>query len=118
MKNAISYYVTGLILTFCRAGLARAKLIKNSDCKLGHFTTINVLSCVLKWSSLHNIDHFSITKIDDIANWLYFSKSKEPAKIKFLNFMTWGQCYKTFSVRNLRIFVISLSVGSWQAFPT
>jgi hypothetical protein len=26
------------------------------------------------------------------------------------------QCYKVFSVRNLQIFVISLSVGPWQAF--
>jgi hypothetical protein len=29
----------------------------------------------------------------------------------------WAQCYKTFSVRNLRIFVISESVCPWQAFP-
>jgi hypothetical protein len=27
------------------------------------------------------------------------------------------QCYETFSVRNLRIFVISLSACPWQAFP-
>jgi hypothetical protein len=30
---------------------------------------------------------------------------------------TWYQCYKTFSVLNLRIFVISWSVCPWQAFP-
>jgi hypothetical protein len=29
----------------------------------------------------------------------------------------WGQCYKTFFVCNLHIFVISLSVCPWQAFP-
>ncbi len=29
----------------------------------------------------------------------------------------WGQCYKTFSVRNLQIFIISLSICPWQAFP-
>jgi hypothetical protein len=29
-----------------------------------------------------------------------------------------AQCYKTFSVRNLRIFVISKSVCPWQAFPS
>ncbi len=28
-----------------------------------------------------------------------------------------GQCYKTFSVRDLRIFVISYGVCAWQAFP-
>ncbi len=28
----------------------------------------------------------------------------------------WAQCYKTFFVRNLRIFVISQSVCTWQAF--
>jgi len=28
-----------------------------------------------------------------------------------------GQCYKTFYVRNLRIFVISWSVCPWQGFP-
>ncbi len=28
----------------------------------------------------------------------------------------WGQCYKTFFVRDLRIFVISESVCPWQAF--
>jgi hypothetical protein len=33
--------------------------------------------------------------------------------------LLWGlaQCYKTFSGRNLRIFVISLCVCPWQAFP-
>ncbi len=30
---------------------------------------------------------------------------------------TWGPCYKTLFVRNLRIFVISQSVGPQQAFP-
>ncbi len=32
-------------------------------------------------------------------------------------FAVWGQCCKTFYVRDLRIFVISLSVCPWQAFP-
>ncbi len=31
--------------------------------------------------------------------------------------MVWTQCYKTFYGRNLRIFVISLSVSPLQAFP-
>jgi hypothetical protein len=30
---------------------------------------------------------------------------------------TWGQCYKTFYGRNLRIFVISWSVCSWKVLP-
>jgi len=35
------------------------------------------------------------------------------------NFFTfWTQCYKTFFVRKLRIFVISYSVCHWQALPT
>ncbi len=33
------------------------------------------------------------------------------------NKLTRGQCYKTFFVRNLQIFVLSLSVCTWQAFP-
>ncbi len=36
---------------------------------------------------------------------------------KFCNIDTRGQCYKTFYVRNLRIFVISQSVCPWQAVP-
>ncbi len=35
----------------------------------------------------------------------------------FYSIGTRGQCYKTFYVRNLRIFVISQSVCPWQAFP-
>jgi hypothetical protein len=30
---------------------------------------------------------------------------------------TWGQSYKTFYGHNLRIFIMSLSVCPWQAFP-
>ncbi len=37
--------------------------------------------------------------------------------ITYSNELNWGQCYKTCSVRNLRIFAISQSVSSWQAFP-
>ncbi len=29
----------------------------------------------------------------------------------------WGQCYKTFYVRSLRMFVISQSVCPWKTFP-
>ncbi len=29
----------------------------------------------------------------------------------------WDQCYKTFYVRNLQVFLISQSVCPWQAFP-
>jgi hypothetical protein len=36
---------------------------------------------------------------------------------KFFNTDTLGQCYKTFFVHNLRIFLISYSVCPWQAFP-
>jgi hypothetical protein len=36
---------------------------------------------------------------------------------KFYNIETWGECYKTFYSRNLRIFVISQCVCPWQAFP-
>jgi hypothetical protein len=32
-------------------------------------------------------------------------------------YLSRGHCYKTFFVRNLRIFVISLSGCTWQAFP-
>jgi hypothetical protein len=31
--------------------------------------------------------------------------------------LIWGQCYKTFYVRNLRIFILSYSVCPWQGFP-
>jgi hypothetical protein len=34
-------------------------------------------------------------------------------RIKFYNIEHWAQCYETFYVRNLRIFVISLSVRPW-----
>ncbi len=30
---------------------------------------------------------------------------------------SWGQCYKTFYDRKLRLFIISYSVCPWQAFP-
>ncbi len=38
-------------------------------------------------------------------------------KVMALENMLWGQCYKAFFVRDLRIFVISQSVCPWQAFP-
>jgi hypothetical protein len=42
-------------------------------------------------------------------------------KIKFSEFiklvLKGAQCYKTFHVNNLRMFKISESVSSWQAFP-
>jgi hypothetical protein len=34
-----------------------------------------------------------------------------------LQHMPQGQCYKTFYGRKLRLFIISSSVCSWQAFP-
>jgi hypothetical protein len=30
---------------------------------------------------------------------------------------SWAQCFKTFYICNLLKFIISLSVGPWQAFP-
>jgi hypothetical protein len=36
---------------------------------------------------------------------------------KFYEIDPWGQCYKMFHVRNLRIFIISYGVCPWQAFP-
>jgi len=35
---------------------------------------------------------------------------------KFYNIGPWVQCYKTFSVCNLRILVVSLSLNPWEAF--
>jgi hypothetical protein len=42
-----------------------------------------------------------------------YGTTKDPSK---QGRQPWGQCYKTFYVRKLRFFIISLSVGSWQAF--
>jgi hypothetical protein len=36
----------------------------------------------------------------------------------YYNTGPWAQCYETFYGRNLRYFVISLSVCLWEAFPT
>ncbi len=35
---------------------------------------------------------------------------------KFYNIEPWTQCYKTFYGRNLRAFVINMSICQWQAF--
>jgi hypothetical protein len=36
---------------------------------------------------------------------------------KLITLAPWVQSYKTFYVRNSQMFIISLSVCSWQAFP-
>jgi len=44
-------------------------------------------------------------------------KSVNYGRKYFYNIGPWAQCYKTFFVRNLRIFVISLSVCLWHTLP-
>ncbi len=38
-------------------------------------------------------------------------------KRKFYNIDTWSQCYKPFYDSNLQMFIIRLSICTWQAFP-
>ncbi len=67
--------------------------------KLDHFINIINMGCVaMKRSSLQNRVSIFMPK------WFY---EIDP----------WGQCYKAFYGRKLQIFVISLSVCSWQALP-
>ncbi len=41
-----------------------------------------------------------------------------PDRMTVFTLNPWVQCYKTFYVHNLRMFVLSWSVCPWQAFPT
>jgi hypothetical protein len=51
-------------------------------------------------------------------NTLAYCAKPEITNLKMLiGFETRGQCYKTFFVRNLWTFVISLSVCPWQVLP-
>jgi hypothetical protein len=51
-------------------------------------------------------------------NTLVFCAKPEITNLKMLiGFETHGQCYKKNFVRNLRTFVISLSVCPWQVLP-
>jgi hypothetical protein len=54
----------------------------------------------------------TVTKRSSLQKHAIFTPQKVLYRID-----SWGQCDNTFYIRNLRFFVISLSVCPWQAFP-
>ncbi len=53
-----------------------------------------------------------------LENTLAYYNTAKFSTVKGLYYRTWGQSYKTFYVRKLRIFVISYSVCPLHAFPS
>ncbi len=55
-------------------------------------------------------------KVEQLKHSSLLRKFGNYGRKMFYKISPWGQCYKIFFVRNLRIFVISQSVCPWQAF--
>ncbi len=73
------------------------------------FFVRNLRIFVLRWSVYQN----RLEKLSKDKNSSLLHKLVNYGHRKFHNIGSWAQCYKTFFVRKLRIFVISQSVFHW-----
>jgi hypothetical protein len=89
--------------------------LKNNDAKDNKLGSLHILQNASKLKTIETVNVKQLAKHElSVEQQLYY---KEITEACVGSDESRCLCYKTFFVRNVRIFVISYSVYPWQAFP-